>query len=316
MREINEKKYSEMQLSEIVGLARGDQQAFVNKSEDYYNAQVMAAAQKIAANRHIKFVLLCGPSASGKTTTAHKLKHRLISLGVGARVVSMDNFFLGMEHYPTLPSGKPDMESFLAVDLQMLNSCFAALLQNGKALFPEFDFIQQRRVPESHRMALGENDVLIMEGIHALNPQVLSNIAHENLFRIYVSVRTQVLDGDETVLVPKDIRLMRRMVRDHHFRNYPPLETLENWANVVAGERENIDPYRDQVDLKMDNTIDYEVCVWRGLLLGLLSEFLPVVFGSYPGIQRLFAGLERFPEINPALIPQNSLLREFVGKTV
>lgn len=316
MREINEKKYSVLQLSEIVEHARNDHRAFVQSSEEYYNSQVLAAAKKIAANRQIKFVLLCGPSASGKTTTAHKLRHRLVAQGVGARVVSMDNFFLGLENYPKLPNGKPDMESFLAVDHELLNSCFAELLKTGKAAFPEFDFVQQQRFLRGHKVIFGENDVLIMEGIHALNPQVLSNIAKENLFRIYVSVRTQVLDGDETVLVPKDIRLMRRMVRDHHFRNYPPLETLENWVNVVAGERQNIDPYRDGVDLKMDNTIDYEVCVWRGLLEGLLSEMLPIVLDSFPGILRLFDGLARFPSIDPGMIPQNSLLREFVGKTV
>jgi uridine kinase len=314
MKEIIPKKYTPVEIETVKALAKENPAALVAASEEYYNNQVMAAA--IAIREHMpryRFILLCGPSASGKTTTAHKLKHRLIAQGVGAHVVSMDDFFLGIAAYPRLSDGSPDMESFEALDTELMNRCFGELLESGKSLFPVFDFETQTPHRDRNPMALAENDVLIMEGIHALNPRVLSNIPPENIFRMYVSVRTKFVEGGEDILVPKDIRLIRRMVRDHKFRNHPPLKTLDYWKHVVAGERINIDLYRDDVNLKMDNTIDYEVCVWRHVLHDLLTTVEPGSYAGYPELHRIFEGLMHFPELDYALIPKNSLLREFVG---
>ncbi len=313
LREIIEKKYTPLKIERIVEMAEKNPRELVRVSEEYYNAQVMRAAKSVAEDRRFRFVLLCGPSASGKTTTAHKLKHRLIELGVGARVVSMDNFYLGMEHYPKLPDGSPDMESFLAIDHELLNKLFEELMLRGEAMFPHFDFASQSRRLGVHEMKLSGGDVLIMEGIHALNPQILSNISRENVFRIYVSVRSKFIYEEQNILIPKDIRLIRRIVRDHNFRSYSPLDTLRAWGNVVAAERINIDLYRDDVNLKIDNTIDYEVCIWRSQLAGVLRDADPGRYNAYPEIKRLFAALSYFPEISPKLMPQNSLLREFVG---
>ena len=314
MRTILEKKYTPVEIAGINEMAAADPNALVETAEEYYNKQVLCAAESIKAKRCCKFVLLCGPSASGKTTTAHKLKHRLISLGIGARVVSMDNFFRGVEAYPKLPDGKPDMESVKALDLDCLNACFEQLMETGEAQLPVFDFSRQRRSDERHHVTLREGDILIMEGIHALNPDVLKRIPRENVYRLYVSVRSKFINGEEVILIPKDIRLMRRMVRDHKFRGWPPVATLEQWAHVLEGERVGIDPYRDDVDLKMDNTIDYEVCVWHDLLTDLLED--RKVYEMYPEIERIFEGLTRFPQIDYKLIPQNSLLREFIGEEV
>lgn len=316
MRRIIEKKYSPIQISEIIGMAKNDPHGLVRSSEEYYNRQVLAAAHKIAMNPYYSFVLLCGPSASGKTTTAHKLKHRLMSYGAGAKVVSMDDFFMGIENYPKLSDGTPDMESFLAIDHEFLNRCFKDLLESGKADFPIFDFTKQARSERRHRIQLGKKDVLIMEGIHALNPEILKNIPDEKIFRIYVSVRTKFVDRDKTVLIPKDIRLMRRIVRDYNFRNYSPVQTLQSWENVVAAERLNIDRYRDDVNLKIDNTIDYEVCIWHRLLNSLLETTQEGDYDEYPQVERIFNALLHFPEVDHSLIPQNSLLREFVGKNL
>lgn len=315
MRPIDEKKYSRLDIDTVADLARRDPVELVSVSEEYYNNQVMAAAGTI--RRHMpkyKFILLCGPSASGKTTTAHKLKHRLIAQGVGARVMSMDNFFTGLESYPLLDDGSPDMESIQAIDMNLLNNCFEELLARGESNFPVFDFATQRQHLNQHHMELCENDVLIMEGIHALNPGVLRNIPPENVFRMYVSVRTKFVHGEQTILVPKDIRLIRRTVRDYKFRNYPPIQTLTYWKHVVAAEKINIDLYRDDVNLKMDNTIDYEVCVWRNLLHSLLESVDIADYAAYPELERIFEGLTHFPEVDYSLIPPNSLLREFIGE--
>ena len=313
MRDIIEKKYTPLEIEPIVELAGKDPKELVARSEKYYNDQVMRAAKQIAEDRNFRFVLLCGPSASGKTTTAHKLKHRLIELGVPARVISMDDFYLGMEHYPKLPDGSPDMEAFQAIDHELLNELFGELMEKGSAMFPEFDFATQSRKLATHEIVLEPGGVLIMEGIHALNPAVLSNIAHENVFHIYVSVRSKFIYGEQNILVPKDIRLIRRIVRDSNFRNYSPLDTLRTWGNVVAAERVNIDLYRDDVNLKIDNTIDYEVCIWRSQLAGRLRAAEFGQYDAYPQIQRIFVALSFFPEIDRKLIPENSLLREFVG---
>lgn len=317
MRGIDEKKYTPLEIAPIVDMARNNPQELVRRSEEYYNEQVMAAARQIQANPRFRFVLLCGPTASGKTTTAHKLKHRLINLGVSAEVISMDDFFKGVEYYPKLPDGKPDMESFQDVDHEYLNECFERLLETGSAEFPIFDFAKQRRSENVNKISLGNGGVIIMEGIHALNPAVLSNISRENIFRIYVSVRSKFVNGEESVLVPKDIRLIRRMVRDNNFRSWPPLATLSAWGYVIAAERVNIDLYRDDVNIKIDNTIDYEVCIWQNTLHDLLSSTMAGSgYEAYPEIQRIFAGLEHFPPIDYKLMPKNSLLREFVGNKI
>lgn len=315
MRTIIEKEYFRLDIQSVAEQARNDPDTLVEASEAYYNQQVQSAAERIRANTQYKFILLCGPSASGKTTTAHKLKQRLRGDGVNAHVVSMDDFYTGIESYPILPDGSRNMEALQAIDLHLMNSCFEELFATGVSLFPTFDFAAQKQHLGVNRMELGENDVLIMEGIHALNPQVLQGIPRKNIFRMYVSVRTQFMDGGTAVLVPKDIRLIRRMVRDYHFRNYPPQETLGYWKHVVAGERVNIDLYRDDVDLKMDNTIDYEVCVWRALLQDMLQSVDLADYAAYPELGKIFAGLTHFPQLAASRIPPGSLLREFVGET-
>lgn len=316
MRPIDEKKYSVVEIEPIRKLALENPKELVRRSEEYYNAQVLKAAKTISKKRGVvKIVLLCGPSASGKTTTAHKLKHRLIALGVPARVLSMDDFFLGMGSYPLRENGEPDMESVKTMDMPLLNHCLKELLADGKSLFPTFDFASQVRSLNAHLVELEDNGILIMEGIHALNPMVVENIDKDRVFSIYVSVRTKfVAENGETVLVPKDIRLMRRMVRDNNFRNYPPSHTLAYWDHVVKSERINIDVYRDDVDLKMDNTIDYEVCVWHKFLDNTMKSVNIEDYRDFPQLAKIFAGLMRFPEVDGSFIPHNSLLREFIGK--
>lgn len=314
MRQIIEKSYSKLDIQTVTEQARRDPNGLVARSEAYYNTQLQSAAERIRENSGCKFILLCGPSASGKTTTAHKLMRRLIDAGLSVQVVSMDNFYTGIESYPVLPDGSRDMESIQALDLELLNERFEQLLNTGESMFPTFDFAAQHQNRDATPMTLGKNDVLIMEGIHALHPMVLAGIPRENIFRIYVSVRTQFVQQGRAVLVPKDIRLIRRMVRDYKFRNYLPQQTLSYWKHVVAGERVNIDLYRDDVDLKMDNTIDYEVCVWHSMLHELLESVNMEDYEEYPELERIFWGLRYFPDMDSGLIPQSSLLREFVGE--
>jgi len=313
-KEFLEKKYTPLEISGIIEMAQKNPDDLVRNSEQYYHHQVEAAMLRIKKNMpNYKFVLLCGPSASGKTTTAYKLKESLVQNGIGARVLSMDNFYRGIKYYPKLPDGSPDMESIKALDLELLNKCFGELLHTGGSLLPEFEFATQTRKVASYLVEIFDGDVLIMEGIHALNPEVLSDIPQKNVMRIYASVRSKFVCGEEDILIPKDIRLMRRLVRDNKFRGYPPLSTLQTWENVLEGERNNINPYRDDVDIKLDNTIDYEVCVWHHMLKSQLDISGPEGYFDYPAIDRIFRGLVRFPSLDPEKIPPDSLLREFIG---
>ena len=309
-----ERKYTPLEIAGIIDMAVKDPDGLVQRCEDYYRYQVEMAMFQIKKNMpNYKFVLLCGPSASGKTTTAYKLKDSLIRSGVGAQVISMDNFYIGRENYPKLPDGTPDMESVHALDVKLLNECFAELHSTGKSLLPIFDFAAQKQTKGVYPVEISDDSVLIMEGIHALNPQVLSGIPEQNVIRIYASVRSKFICGEENILIPKDIRLMRRMVRDNKFRDFPPLSTLKSWENVLEGERKNINPYRDDVDIKLDNTIDYEVCVWHSMLQSQIDMAGPEGYCDYPAIDRIFKGLLRFPSIDSAKIPPDSLLREFIG---
>jgi len=313
-KQFSDKKYTPLEVSGIAEMAKKDPDRLVERSEQYYHHQVEIAMMLVKKNLpNYKFVLLCGPSASGKTTTAYKLKESLIQNGVRARVLSMDNFFLGIQAYAKLPDGSPDMESIKALDLELLNECFGQLLHTGKSMLPTFNFETQTQTRGVHLVEISEGDVLIMEGIHALSPEVLCEIPQENVMRIYASVRSKFVCGGENILTPADIRLMRRLVRDKKFRGYPPSATLKSWENVLEGERQNINPYRDDVDIKLDNTIDYEVCVWHYLLQSQLDITGPQDYADYPAIERIFKGLRRFPSVDPAKIPENSLLREFIG---
>ena len=313
-KEFLEKRYTPLEIAGIVEMAAKNPDTLISRCEGYYHHQVQAAMLQIKKNMpNYKFVLLCGPSASGKTTTAYKLKENLIQNGIKARVVSMDNFFLGHANYPRLPDGTPDMETIETLDLDLLNQCFDELFSTGKTLIPIFDFEAQKQIRDAYPVEISDDSVLIMEGIHALNPDVLGGIPQQNVMRIYASVRSKFICGSENILIPKDIRLMRRLVRDNKFRGHPPLATLKTWENVLEGERKNINPYRDDVDIKLDNTIDYEVCVWHSLLKNHLDIAGLNDYSEHPALERIFDGLVRFPAINPDKIPPDSLLREFIG---
>lgn len=314
MREINKTSYSQVTLDEINRQAKENPEEFAINSEEYYKSQLKRVAGAVKdSHGDIKIVLLCGPSGSSKTTTAHKLKAELAKGGVGSKVLTMDNFYRGIKNYTIAENGMPDMESVDTIDIELLNQCLREIISKGESYFPVFDFMEQRRLEEKEYVTLAEGDVLIMEGIHALNPHITENIPSENIFRMYVSVRTKFVDNGADVLRPSDIRLIRRMVRDNLFRGYPPHETIAYWDVVLEGERVNINPYRDDVEFKMDTTIDYEVCTWNALLADLLANIDLDEYTEYPAIARIVEGLPRFESLSPELIDKESIIREFIG---
>lgn len=302
---------SHIDVTQINEMAR-DPKKFIENCEQDYISQLKSAVNEVIY-KGSKVVMLAGPSSSGKTTTAHKLSQCFGERGICAHVVSLDDFFLGMKHYPILPNGQVDMESVKTLDLELINKTFYQLVTTGEADFPLFDFEISERKKEVLHLCLGERDVLIVEGLHALNPLLTETIDASNVYRIYVSTRTQFMYKEHVVLTPKDNRLIRRMVRDHNFRGRPPKDTLDNWQNVLDGEEKYIYEFRDSADFKIDSALNYEGCIFHHYILPLTKELKgdPTYGGK---IRQVVEILEAFDDIDFEYIPQDSLLREFIGK--
>ncbi|MBR6736486.1 MAG: nucleoside kinase [Oscillospiraceae bacterium] len=311
MKIIIENKNSRIQMSEINELAK-EPEKFVLACEETYNSQLRALVDKLMADKKRCVVLLAGPSSSGKTTTAHKITELLKERGRPAHVISLDDFFLGMEYYPKLPDGTPDTECVEALDLPLINETFSTLVSTGKAVFPTFDFTTSSRGKDTYTVELGEDGVVVVEGLHALNPRLVEALPPDTLFRAYVSTRTVYLDGEREVLTPKDARFVRRMVRDHYFRGRAPIDTLLGWKDVLGGEEKYIYPFRDTVDHKIDSSFDYEACVFHHYVLPILEDLKKNTV-SHAKAYQLVNMLEEFDDIDYKYIPENSLLREFIG---
>ena len=286
---------------------------FVEESEKNYQSQLDDVAETVIKGKKCSVILISGPSASGKTTTAKKLSATFLKKGVKAPVVSLDDFFLGKEKYQRLPDGSLDMESISTLDLDCFHDCVTTLLKEGECDFPIFDFQTSKRSKEVNHLTLGEHDILIMEGIHALNPILSKGLPEDKIVKIYVSVRTKFMNGEESVFEPKMIRLMRRMIRDKRERNHSPEDTINMWNNIIDGEKKYIDPYRDDVDIKIDTTLDYEPCIFHNYLYPILDD-ISNSLKDYSDLNSIYYGLEMFNDIDEDMLPRQSLLREFVGE--
>lgn len=312
MKVINRLKNSYIDIAEINELAKNPAE-FIESCENNYHSQINDVVQEvISSNGRYRVLLLAGPSSSGKTTTAHKISDRFSEMGIVAPVVSLDDFFLGMENYPKLPNGKPDMESVEALDLPLINQCLKELIENGESDFPTFDFEVSSRSDKINKIKLPPNGVLVVEGLHALNPRLIELLDKSAVYRVYVSAHTKYMSGDIEVLSPKDMRLIRRMVRDHNFRGRSPINTIISWKDVLDGEEKYIYPFRDDVDYRIDSALDYEDSVFHHYILPMVEEMKQEK--GYEGkVKQIVDILEAFDDIDYQYIPENSLLREFIG---
>ena len=301
----------DVQLSEINRMIKEDPERLIQLTERYYSEQIQNTAQQIKnTGQHI--VLLSGPSGSGKTTTADKLKICLSAFGKTAHVVSLDDFFLGKGRYPKLPDGRDNFESVYALDLQLIRKTICDMLDKGFARMPRFDFGTSERINNAYELTVGENDIVIFEGIHALNPILLPENHGADAHKMYVSPKCTVLDGEEKIISGKDLRLTRRMIRDRNFRHYAYQQTVAIWDNVLDGERENITPFANTADSVVDTTHFYEY--------GLYSAYLATV-QNYDGLEKEMATVvkikkkfDRFSFVSPSIVPNGAMIREFIGK--
>ncbi len=304
--------YEKYTFSRINNLALAPARFVADCTENYRN-QVRKAAERIYADSGKKIIMLAGPSSSGKTTTAQFLSREMQSLGAKAYTVSLDDFYFSQAagRYPTDENGKPDYESVYALDLELLHSRLGALAEESRAFVPKFDFMSGERDDNAREIILKENDVIIIEGIHALNPIISETLREENIFRLYVSVSSRVYENDGSVLLSKrDLRFVRRIIRDNRFRATGPEKTFEIWQSVLRGEDRYLFPFEQLADMRINSFHPCEPCVFADEALALLSG----VGGEYGEKAALLSNkLSLFKKTDYSILPQDSLLREFTG---
>ena len=290
--------------------------SMINEIEDAFHEHIKNIARNICEKHNeAKIVMLAGPSSSGKTTTAHFLAAYLDEFGKKSHVISLDDFFIGREKTPLLPNGKRDFESVKALDEEKIKECLLSIVTKGECVVPQYNFMLGKPDEVEHSYKFGENDIIIVEGLHALNPIFTQGLPEAALIKLYVSVKQSIKDANGEVMSPLDIRLMRRIVRDMKFRNTPPIQTFSMWPGVIEGENMYVRPYRMSADYTVNSVHIYEPCVFKQIVVPLLRE-IPNDSPYYKQARNLESRMMRFDPINDELVPDNSILREFLGKSI
>lgn len=285
----------------------------IRLSEAYYERQVALAANEIYKHKNnVKVVLLCGPSSSGKTTTAKKLEMQLKVLGIIPHLISLDDYMIDREKSPKDKDGNYDFSSIKNVQRSLLDKHVQQLFEGKEITLPHFDFVKGKQEYNGKALKLAENDILIIEGIHTFNDKLLENIKDENKFKIFISpIITLKIDNHNRVHT-SDVRKLRRMVRDSKFRGFSALDTLKGWPNVVKECHEKIYPYENSADMIINTALNYELGVLR-----IYAEPLLYAIDEnneyYPEVTRLINLLKNFLPISVEAVPKDSLLREFIG---
>ena len=293
-------------------IAAGRIQDMILVQESYMEQKIGDIAETIAADRRKKFVLIAGPSSSGKTTFSHRLSIQMTAHGLKPHPISLDDFYCNREETPLDENGEYDFECLEALDIPLFNQCMTDLLAGKEVILPVFNFKTGHREYRQKPLKLGAEDVLVIEGIHGLNEKLSYELPKENKYKIYISALTQLNIDDHNNLSTADGRLIRRMVRDARTRNTSARETLARWNSVRRGEERNIFPYQEEADVMFNSALIYELSV-----LKLYAE--PLLFSidadcpEYPEAKRLLKFLDYFLPVPGENIGHNSILREFIG---
>ena len=291
-----------------------DPKGFIAECDGIYSKRVETAADMIIENsRRSPIVLLSGPSGSGKTTTARKISEELERRGVHAHYVGMDDYFLTVDPAtaPRTPEGDIDFESPLCLDMELLNEHFSMLAEGKRIYVPKYEFSRQMRVIEpSKSIKLKKDEIVVFEGIHALNDMITQR--HPDAFKLYISARSNVEFNGEVVFKGTWFRLVRRTVRDYKFRGADPDQTLSMWANVRRGEKANISPFKNKADFQFDSSSPYEMAVMNEPATKLFSS-IPEGIERYDELRQVLPALQLFGVIDESLVAPDALIREFIG---
>lgn len=292
----------------LYNVAARSPQQLVALCEQSYRGRLTYAAEKIRASG-AKIVMLTGPSASGKTTTAHRLAAELTRQGTHAQVVSLDNFFLGAENYPLLPDGTRDYESPDTLDMPLVRRCLEELCRAGHTVLPVYDFKNERRSDQTEAIDL-QGGVCIVEGIHALNPALTQLVPREDVYRVYAGLREEYSRNGRRAISTRDIRLCRRTLRDAASRGHSPEKTLAMWDRVLDGETRYIKGFKNTADFLLDTSFTCEL----GIISGLLGMAGKMLSPDSRYIELWDETARRFEDVAPldaALLPPDSMLHEF-----
>lgn len=282
-------------------------------SERNFRLQVENVASKVAALSGNRLVMLAGPSSSGKTTTAELLSKDLIKNGRGAKVISLDDFYKDQNEKIFFEDGTPDFETVKSLDTEKIKECLSNITEKGECLLPRFSFVTGMREKEPVHLTLEKDEVVIVEGLHALNPVITDSLESEKLTKLYVSVSSRIMNQNGVFLSKRDIRFIRRMVRDYLFRNSGVDYTFYLWNGVRKGEDRYLFPFRPLADIKIDSFHSYEMCVLKETALSLLSH-IEKDSPYFERSKKLFEKLSQFVSIEKEKMPESSLLREFIGQ--
>jgi len=290
-------------------------QHFIRVAESLHNKKIALIADSVLERKgKVKVVLIAGPSSSGKTTFTKKLCIQLQVVGFNPVMVSLDDFYKPHDQVPVDEYGKPDFEALEALDVPLLNEKLLQLFSGKETEFPVFDFRKGHRLEKGRMLKMDERSLLVMEGIHGLNRNLTPNLPSETKFKVYISALTQLNLDDHNRIATTDNRLIRRIVRDHQFRDYSALKTLKIWPSVRRGEEKNIFPSQDQADIAFNSALDYELAVLKVYAEPLLKGIRPDM-EEYSEALRLLAFLSNFSPIPSYLVPDESILREFIGNS-
>ena len=300
-------------LEYINDLAANDPAELVHRSETRFDNILNDIIARIAGDDGREIVMLAGPSASGKTTTANKIAQKCTARGMQTYVVSLDDFYLDRDKIPCDASGKPDFETVYALDLPKFSETIRLLLSGAATDLPIFDFTTGKRSDEVRTVTLGGQDAVVVEGLHALNPLITDALPQKNLLKFYISVSSRIYNEKGKIILNKrNLRFLRRMTRDYLFRASSVENTYNLWESVRNGEDKYLFPYRDCADVKINSVHLSAPCVFRDICLNML-ERAQLSGEQKKDAEELAAALRLFVPISPSLIPETSLLREFLG---
>ena len=301
-------------LHEVARQLQSDAPGAIAQWEQNYSDQIAQVAELVMKNRALSpVVLLSGPSGSSKTTSGRRLRDLLIAQEIPAHLVSMDNYYLPWDapDFPMTADGQRDLEAPGCLDIPLLNEHFAMLERGEPIDIPIYSFPTHSRLEgRSIHLDIAPGDVFIFEGIHALNE--LFTQQHPQACRVYVSPVSSFGMGDQVLCTPQQLRLMRRIVRDHQFRGATAEYSLQLWDNVLSSEKIYIEPHRDQAHGIVDTTLGYELQTLQPYIVPLLRE-LPKTVPSYDEVQKALRGLSYITPLDSRLVPADSILREFIG---
>lgn len=294
--------------------ASADAVSFIADEEARFDYAVNDVVGKFLANSDYDIVLLAGPSSSGKTTTAGILSQKIEQSGRKAYVVSLDDFYLDRDDIAINEDGVKDYENVTALDIPCIRRCFRELIEERKSELPIFDFMTGCRSSQTKHIELTKDDVIIVEGLHALNPTITEGLDESHLYKIYISVSSRVTDEDGRILLNKrNLRLIRRTIRDFKHRNASVEQTFLMWDGVLKGEDKFLFPFESYADVKINSFHAYEPCMIKAEALSRF-ELVPQDSEYYEKAREIVAALNRFVDIDESLLPEKSLLNEFLSE--